>query len=147
MTKFLSFVVSRAVRKLAPVAVCLAVFAGFSSVPAQAGITYVCAANVDATQAGTCNYLNTVIAGLYSSAFSNANAIIFIQMGTTGLGESTSGFFNEVSYSSYLTALTDEGGTGTVRADAIASRNANATSAYGSDDVEVTSALGKALGL
>jgi len=68
-------------------------------------------------------------------------------MGTTGLGESTSGFFNEVSYSSYLTALTDEGGTGTVRADAIASLNANATSAYASDDVEVTSALGNALGL
>ena len=37
-----------------------------------AGISYTCAANVDQAFAGTCNTLNTTIAGLYGSTFANA---------------------------------------------------------------------------
>jgi len=120
--------------------------------PAFGGITYVCnttsADDPDTYAAGTCNYLNSTIAGLYSSAFTNANATIYIQMGITGLGSSTSGYYNFVSYSSYAAALAAEDGAGTVRADALAALSSiDASSSYDSDSVWVTSALGTALGL
>jgi hypothetical protein len=111
------------------------------------GITFTCASNIDATEAGTCNYLNSVVAGYYDTTFSNANADIYIQMGTTGLGESTTGYYNFVPYSTYLTDLTNEGGGGTVRADAIASLPLTEPSLYNGADIEVTSALGNALGI
>jgi hypothetical protein len=40
------------------------------------------------------------ISGLYSSTFNNANANIYIQYGTTGLGESSQ-FNNLVPYTDY----------------------------------------------
>ena len=54
-------------------------------------LTYVCDPNVDATAPGTCNFLNTTIAGIYAASFTNVNARIYIQFGITGLGSSTSG--------------------------------------------------------
>ena len=79
-----------------------------------------CAANIDALgPANTCSTLNTTIAGLYSSTFSNANASIYIQYGITGLGPSSQ-FQNFVTYSSYVNALAAENGPGTVRAAALA---------------------------
>jgi hypothetical protein len=98
------------------------------------GITYTCASNVDATTAGTCAYLNSTVAGLYG-VFSNINANIYIQMGTTGLGENF-GAYNSVSYSTYLTDLT---------ANSVASGNPVQVSA--AHNVEITSALGSALGI
>jgi hypothetical protein len=82
----------------------LVVVVVFSALPAGATITYTCAANVDAAHAGTCSTLNTTIAGLYSSAFTDVNAKIYLQMGTTGLGASNS-VLNGVSYASYKAAL------------------------------------------
>src|ERR1700681_2049283 len=80
-------------------------FALGSAIPASAGITYTCAENIDAAQAGTCAYLNSTIAGLYNNTFSNANASIYIQYGSTELGESSTSLA-QVRYSAYLNALT-----------------------------------------
>jgi len=42
------------------------------------GIVYTCDASINALSATACNTLNTTIAALYSSAFTNANASIYI---------------------------------------------------------------------
>ena len=59
------------------------------ALPAHATISYTCDPTIDATQAGTCTYLNGTLAGLYSSLFTNANANIYIQQSGGGLGGST----------------------------------------------------------
>ena len=47
---------------------------------ASAGpISYTCNANIDATNPGTCADLNSVIANIYSSTFSDATASIYIE--------------------------------------------------------------------
>ncbi len=109
-----------------------------------AGVSYTCDPTV---AAATCHTLNTTIAGLYNSTFSNANADIYIKYGTTSLGESTTGFTNQISYSTYVAALTAEAGPGTVRADAIASFPATEPALYGGAPIDITSALGTALGI
>jgi hypothetical protein len=77
-----------------------------STLPALGNITYSCDPNIDATQAGTCSALNgSTVSGVYSSIFgSTLNANIYIQYGSTGVGESS---FNvtPVSYSQYYSAL------------------------------------------
>ncbi|MSV35008.1 MAG: hypothetical protein EXQ47_05340 [Bryobacterales bacterium] len=67
------------------------------------GITFVCDPTVIAV-AGVCDTLNTRIAGLYASTFSNANANIYIKFGSTGLGQS-GGVLTLVTYSSFRAAL------------------------------------------
>jgi hypothetical protein len=130
-----------------PGAALLLVLALGQTVPAFAtGITYTCDPNIDATQAGTCAYLNSAIAGIYNSTFSNANASIYVDYGTTGLGESTTGSYNEVSYSAYLNALSNNPNKDTIDVDALAALNNLDTAIYGSGSVEITSALGQALG-
>jgi len=120
----------------------------FTAVLANAGVvSFTCDATIDATQAGTCAYLNGTVAGYYSSAFSNANASIYIQMGITGLGSSTTGFYNDLSYSTYLSDLTSHSGGDTVDIDALAALNSKDTAIYANDDVVITSALGEALGV
>src|SRR5271168_1447965 len=114
------------------------------SLATASGISYTCDPSIDATQAGTCAYLDTTIAGLYGSTFSNANASIYIQMGVTGLGSSTSGFYNLVTYNQYLTALTATASGNAVDTAALAALNMLDTAVYGSDQVEITSALGSA---
>jgi PEP-CTERM motif len=139
----------RMAKKLAVFGAWLAFVAGLSTIPARAGITYSCAANVDTAQAGTCAYLNSTVAGLYASAFSNANANIYIQMGSTGLGESTTGFYNTLSYSTYLTDLTTNSVASgdPIQVAAVSALNTYDTTAYGTDSVVITSALGEALGV
>ncbi|MGA9527924.1 MAG: NF038122 family metalloprotease [Terriglobales bacterium] len=111
--------------------------------PLNAGtITYTCDPNV---AAATCNYLNTTIAGDYSSTFTNANANIYIQYGTTGLGESEQ-YFNFVTYSQYVAALTGNSNQSAVQAAALSALNTYDASPYGSDNVEISGALGTALG-
>src|ERR1700690_375609 len=84
--------------KTLALAVCLA----FGTAMANAGtITYTCDPSVAAT---TCNYLNTTVAGNYSSTFTNASASIYITYGTTGLAE-TIAYLNYVTYDQYVTAL------------------------------------------
>lgn len=130
-----------------PGAAFLLVFALGQTVPAFAtGITYTCDPDIDATQAGTCAYLKGTIAGIYNSTFSNANADIYVEYGITGLGESTTGFYNTVSYSAYLNALANNPNQDTIDVDALAALNNLDTAIYGSGSVEITSALGQALG-
>jgi len=50
-------------------------------------ITYTCDATINAV-AGVCSTLNTTIASLYTSRFTNVNASIYIRFGSTGLGQS-----------------------------------------------------------
>jgi hypothetical protein len=115
---------------------------------ASAGtITYTCDPTIDAVQAGTCAYLNSTISGLYNSTFSNANASIYIRQGTTALAENTVGFYNDVSYSSYLTDLAATASHDTVDVAAQAALNSLDSAVYGSDTVVITSALGQALGI
>ena len=126
----------------------LPVLALFSAVPVFAGgITYTCDTSNDggAIGAGTCNYLNTTIAGLYSNTFTDANAHIYIRYGATGLGGSNQNI-NFVSYSRYLTALAANSSGDPVDVAALAALNNIDTAVYGSDEVVLTSALGAALG-
>jgi uncharacterized repeat protein (TIGR01451 family) len=67
---------------------------------AGSGIVYTCDPTVDALSAGACNTLNTTIAALYSSAFSNANASIYVTLGSVGLGQSN-WTYTSVSYGTY----------------------------------------------
>jgi uncharacterized protein (TIGR03437 family) len=119
-----------------------------AAVPAWAGITYTCDPNIEAAHAGTCAYLNSTIAGLYSSTFSNANATIYIQLGNTDLGMSNYSLA-QVTYSTYLTALTAnaQASGNTVQADALKALNTFDTPLYGTGMVEFPVALAMALGI
>lgn len=107
-----------------------------------AGVVYTCDPNVAAS---TCTYLNTIVAGYYNAIFSNANASIYVQYGATGLGEST-GYLNLVPYSQYITAVTKTTPKSSIQASALSAINTYAATPYGSGNVEVTAALGSALG-
>jgi hypothetical protein len=118
---------------------------------ANAGpVTFTCAANIDATAAGTCAYLNSVVAGDYTSTFNNVNANVYIQYGTTGLASSTVGFYNALPYATFVTDLT---GNAVASGDpvmnaAVASLNTvDASTYYGTSTVRITSAEGQALGV
>jgi len=107
------------------------------------GIVYTCASNVPTS---TCNYLNTTVAGYYNNVFTNANADIYIQFGTTGLGASD-GFVNLVHYAPYVTALTNKKAKSAIQASALSEINTYATPVYGTQNlVSVSVALGTALG-
>jgi hypothetical protein len=123
---------------------CLAACLTFNSVLAHAGVTYTCDASIDATQAGTCAYLNSTVAGYYSSTFSNANANIYIQMGITGLGSSQTAL-DALTYSQYQSALITDSSGDIVDSGATASLPGTEPSIYGGDGIAVTSALGSAL--
>ncbi len=110
------------------------------------GIVYTCDPTIDAKVAGTCAYLNTTVAGYYNDTFTNANANIYIKYGTTGLGESTTGFYNFVTFSQYLTAYTAITAKSPLQTSALSALNSNDQPAYGSDKISITSALGTALG-
>lgn len=116
--------------------------------PAFGGnLTYTCeASGLGPVPAAVCAYLNTTIAGLYDSTFSNANANIFIKYGGTNFAENQP-VRNYVSYTSFLTALTDTASGDTIDLDALKALNSLDTAIYGSGNVEVTPALGTALGL
>lgn len=113
--------------------------------PLKASITYTCDSNIDSTLAGTCAALNgSTVSGVYSSVFgNNVNADIYIQYGTTGVGQSS---FNvtPVSYTEYYLGLVSAGDT-----TALASLTPiDPLLAYGGDDnVDVTAALANALNL
>ena len=111
------------------------------------GISFTCNVNIDATVAGTCNTLNTNIAGIYNNAFSNANASIFIEYGTTGLGQSTSGFLNLVSYNTYRNALAATASANATDTAAVASLPTLEPGLYANGRINLTSALGQALGI
>ena len=105
-------------------------------------VVYTCDATVNAV-AGVCNFLNTTIAGLYSSAFTNAKISVYIKFGNTGLGSSTT-VLNLASYAAYRTALI---AAQTDSNDAIAINNGvSSTNPFGSDGVAMTNANARVLG-
>lgn len=124
-------------------------FAGIGT--AYAGpITFTCAANIDATMAGTCNYLNTIVANDYTSTFTNVAASVYIQYGATGLASSTVGFYNSLSYGTFVADLTANAlaSDNPVMLSAVASLNTvDALTYYSTGKVVVTSAEGEALGV
>jgi hypothetical protein len=113
------------------------------SLPAFGTVTYTCDASVDATVAGLCNALNTTVAGFYNSTFTNANATIYIQLADNGgLGESTGGYLNKVSYSTYQSTLQTES-TDSAKTTLLVAEPAD----FSGGSVELTSALKDAMGI
>jgi hypothetical protein len=121
--------------------------ATLASSGAFASLTYTCDSTIDARHAGTCAALNSSISGLYNSTFTNANASIYIQYGTTGLGSSTSGFLNLVSYNTYRAALASTASGNATDTSALASLPGAEPGIFAGGQIQVTSALGAALGL
>jgi len=114
-----------------------------TSATTEGGIIYTCDETVNAKSATACETLNTTIAALYSSAFSNANASIYITMGDTDLGMSN-WLFNFESYSSFRNALIASEGDANDRT-AVAD-SVPAVNPFGSDFVGLVNPLARALG-
>jgi hypothetical protein len=113
-----------------------------TAVPAFAGnITYTCDASITADGPALCNYLNSTIAGLYGSTFTNATANIYIQYGSTSLGESSQAI-ELATYSQYLTKLRAESTDST----ALSSLPSTEPSIFTGGNIGLTSALASALG-
>jgi hypothetical protein len=113
------------------------------SIPAFGTVTYTCDASVNATVAGLCNALNTTVAGFYNNTFTNANATIYIQLADNGgLGESSGGYLNTVSYSTYRSTLQTES-TDPAKSTLPSTEPTNFTGG----SVELTSALKDAMGI
>jgi hypothetical protein len=106
------------------------------------GITYTCDPTVSAS---VCTYLNTTVASYYNTTFTNANANIYIQFGTTGLAESTQ-YYNIVTYADYVSALSSISSPSAVQTSALSALSTYDATPYGSGNVEVTVALARALG-
>jgi hypothetical protein len=112
---------------------------------ANAGIiSYTCDSGL--TSDGTCAVLNSTIAGIYDSTFTNANASIYIEYGTTGLASSLQ-YYTNVTYSDYATALTaQEGDANDVTAvNSLGGTTTNPV--VSSSGVALTSSLAQVLGL
>jgi len=114
-----------------------------ASVNTGPGVVFTCDSTVATS---TCNYLNTTVAGFYNSVFTNANGNVYIQYGTTSLGESLT-IDNFVTYSKYVAALSANPSPATFQTDAVTALNTYDAGPYGSGNVKVSSALGRALSL
>jgi hypothetical protein len=110
------------------------------------GIVYTCDANfASSAPAGTCEYLNTVIASYYNSTFTNANASIYLVFGSTGLGE-TNSYLNYLTYDQYLSGYNSITGKSAIQTSALSALGTYDATPYGSGQVGVTVALGSTLG-
>jgi hypothetical protein len=111
----------------------------------KAQVSYTCDPSIGSS---ACNTLNTTIASLYNSTFTNADASIYITYGVTGLGESDQST-GTVTYSQYVNALAAQSGSGSgpVRTAALASLPTTEPSLYAGGDITLTSSLAQALGL
>jgi hypothetical protein len=117
---------------------------GVAILPVNASIMYTCDPSIGA---GTCGALNgSAASGIYSSAFSNANADIYITYGNPGVASSS---FNvtSVPYAQYYTALAAS--TDDPTALASLTPGVDPLIPYGNTDgdIDVTAALANALGL
>ena len=125
-------------------AVRLTISVGFATALASAGtLNYTCdptVASIDGS--GVCAYLNSTLAGIYNSTFTNANANIYITTSSSGLGESTQ-VTQFVTYSQYYSALNAESNDAT----ALASLPSTEPSLFSSSSqyVGLTAALTNAL--
>jgi len=130
--------------KALTLAMCLAFGMAFGTAVANAGtVSYTCDPSIGAA---TCNYLNTTVAGNYSSTFTDANANIYITFGTTGLAQSVQ-YFNYITYDQYVAALTSNPSQSPVQVSGLSALGTYDASHYGSKNVEVTLALATALGV
>jgi len=112
---------------------------------AGSGIIYTCDPSIEALSATACNTLNTTIAGIYKSAFNNANASIYIKVGSPGVYGNSGWSFNWFGYSDFQNALTAsaaDANDATAIADSVPPANP-----YPSSSVGIVSALQRALGL
>lgn len=108
------------------------------------GIVYTCDPTITAASATACDTLNTTIAALYSKAFTNANASIYVMLGNVGLGQSNYGY-SYYDYSSYRNALIAAAAGPN---DNIAIANSlPAVNPFGNDSVGIVAPLQRALGL
>lgn len=110
--------------------------------PAHASITYTCDSSITSNvnvPAGSCGILQTTIANLYNSTFSNANASIYVQLGPNSGGESQF-LLGGLDYSTYKTDFTGES------TDAAAVANIPGSEPDVTGDVFVTAAEADALG-
>jgi uncharacterized protein (TIGR03437 family) len=115
-------------------------------IPAEAasGIVYTCDPTVNTAAPQACNVLNTTIAALYSAAFTNANASIYVTLGNALVAHSTS-WYNSFSYSEFRSRLM---ATSADSNDAAAiAGSVPATSPFGTSMIQVPTALQRALGL
>ena len=115
----------------------------FSTSLANAGVTYTCDPTISAA---TCTYLNTTVAGNYSSTFTNANANIYITYGTTGLAQSEQ-YFQFVTYDQYVAAFAAITSPNSVQTSALSALNTYDAGPYGGGNMNVTLALATALGI
>jgi len=117
----------------------------FAALPVFAnGITYDCSSSLSIS---VCTTLQTTIAGQYASVFTNANSVIYVQMGNIGkdVGENVQ-FYGTVDYASYYAQLTANA-SGTADSTAISSLGGGTTNPVVSGDgVAMTSSLAAALG-
>jgi hypothetical protein len=110
---------------------------------ANAGITYTCDPTVSSIDgSGVCNYLNSNVAKIYNTTFSNANANIYITTSSKGLGVNYQ-VTQFVSYSTYITNLS------LVSTDITAFQSLPflEPAIFGGADVGLTAALTNALGI
>lgn len=119
------------------------------AVPSFAGLTYTCDSTVTARNSGACDYLNNTIAPLYTNTFnlSNVNLAVYVQLGNTGLGQS-SYYFDIITYQSYLAALTTmvQASGNTIQTSAVNALNNVDAGLYSSWQVFLTGALAAILG-
>ncbi len=111
---------------------------------AGGGIVYVCDPSVTAASAGACNTLNTTTAGLYSAAFTNANATIYVTLGNAGLANSLSSYssFSYTDFRNQLATSAAGGNDATAMAGSVPVANP-----FGIGMIDVNNALQRALGL
>ncbi len=113
-----------------------------SPVNTGSGIIYTCDPTI---ASATCDYLNSIVAGNYNDTFINANANIYITLGTTGLGSSLQ-YDNYVTYSQYVNALSNIPSKSGIQSSALAALSSYDATPYGGNYVKVSAALGTALG-
>jgi hypothetical protein len=106
------------------------------------GIVFTCNPNV---AVATCKYLNSTVAANLNGTFTNANANIYVQYGSTGLG-STTQYFNFVTYDQYVAALNANANKSAIQQSALSALSTYDAGPYGVSNVMVTSALGTNLG-
>lgn len=116
-------------------------------------ISFTCDSTVGTLEgSGVCGYLNSTIASIYTNAFTNTNASIYVTTNSGGLAE-TYAPTNFVTYSTYYSALTAESGNAGFDTTAFNSLATGATGAgteptiFGTADVGITSALANGLGI
>ena len=109
------------------------------AVTSPAGVVYTCDPTISTS---ICQTLNTTIAGLYRSYFSNANASIYITFGNTALGQSQTSILS-MSYSNFRSLLA---AAATSSDDATAINSAPTSGPFGIGFVSLSNANARALG-